>query len=225
MNANDHEPPAFRGGSPKPTIGLTGGIASGKSAVARVLRGFGIPVIDADQLARDVVAAGSDGLAAIVAEFGPDVLTAEGQLDRERMGQRVFADPDARKKLQAITHPRIGQLSAQRIAEARTGSAPYVVYEAPLLVEVGAHQGLDALIVVAAGEHTQVARASARDGLAADEVRQRIAAQLPLARKVEVADYVIANDGTLQELERATHEVHAKILARFAATAAQQGER
>jgi dephospho-CoA kinase len=199
----------------KPTIGLTGGIASGKSAVARVLRELGVPVIDADQLAREVVAAGSDGLAAIVAAFGAEMLDGGGNLDRERMGQRVFADADARKTLQAITHPRIAQLSAQRIAQAQAADTPYVVYEAPLLVEVGAYKGLDALIVVAAGEESQVGRAVLRDGLAPIEVRQRIAAQLPLARKVEVADYVISNDGTLEQLERATLDVHARILERF----------
>jgi dephospho-CoA kinase len=185
--------------------------------VAGVLRGVGVPVIDADQIAREVVALGSDGLAAIIAEFGAEVVDAAGNLDRERMGKRVFAEPEARQKLQAITHPRIGQLSAQRIAEAKAGSAPYVVYEAPLLVEVGAHKGLDALIVVAAGEDAQVARAVMRDGLAAEDVRQRIAAQLPLARKVAVADYVITNDGTLEQLERATLDVHARILERFGA--------
>jgi dephospho-CoA kinase len=183
--------------------------------VARVLRELGVAVIDADALAREVVARDSDGLAAVVAAFGNDVLDAQGNLDRERMGQRVFADPEARKALQAITHPRIGQLSAQRIAEARAGSTPYVVYEAPLLVEVGAHKGLDALIVVAAAERTQIARAEARDGLESEQARQRIAAQLPLARKLEVADYVIENDGSLDALAHATREVHARILERF----------
>lgn len=200
----------------KPTIGLTGGIAAGKSCVARVLRELGVSVIDADALAREVVARGSEGLAAVVAAFGSEVLDEQGNLDRERMGKRVFADPEARKTLQAITHPRIGQLSAQRIAEARAGSTPYVVYEAPLLVETGAHKGLDALIVVAAEEGAQVSRAEVRDGLAAEQARQRIAAQLPLARKLEVADYVIQNDGSLDELARATHDVHARILQRFA---------
>ena len=183
--------------------------------MARVLRDLGVAVIDADALAREVVARGSDGLAAVVAAFGNDVLDAQGNLDRERLGQRVFADPEARKSLQAITHPRIGQLSAQRIAEARAGSTPYVVYEAPLLVEVGAHKGLDALIVVAATEGTQIARAEVRDGLEAEETRQRIAAQLPLARKLEVADYVIENDGSLDALAQATREVHKRILERF----------
>jgi dephospho-CoA kinase len=202
----------------KPTVGLTGGIASGKSVVARVLRGLGLTVIDADQIAREVVAPNSEGLAEIVANFGPDVVDAAGNLDREQMGQLVFANPEARRKLQAITHPRIGQLSAQRLAEAKAGSGPYVVYEAPLLVEVGAHKGLDALIVVAASEDAQIARASTRDGLAVEEVRQRIAAQLPLARKVEVADYVITNDGTLEQLEAATRNVHSRVLERFGAS-------
>jgi dephospho-CoA kinase len=207
----------------KPTIGLTGGIAAGKSSVARVLRELGVAVIDADTLAREVVARDSDGLAAVVAMFGNEVLDSHGNLDRERMGQRVFADPEARKALQAITHPRIGQLSAQRIAEARAGSAPYVVYEAPLLVEVGAHKGLDGLIVVSAPENTQMSRAEVRDGLGAEQARQRIAAQLPLARKLEVADYVIANDGSLEELARTTREVHARILLRFGLAAAGVG--
>lgn len=199
----------------KATIGLTGGIASGKSSVAAVLSRLGVSVIDADMLAREVVARGSEGLADIVAAFGPDVLDAEGNLDRERMGQRVFGDEQARKTLQAITHPRIGQLSAQRIAEAHAGATPYVVYEAPLLVEVGAHKGMDALIVVAASPGMQIARTGTRDGLDPAQARQRIDAQLPLAKKLEVADYVIHNDGSLADLERAASAVHAQILERF----------
>lgn len=205
----------------KPTIGLTGGIASGKSSVARVLAQLGVTVIDADQLAREVVAPGSEGLAEIAAAFGPDVIAADGSLDRERMAARVFGDDEARKRLQAITHPRIGRLSAERIAAAHAGPTPYVVYEAPLLVEVGGHRGLDALIVVATDEATQLARAQARDGLTEDQAKKRIAAQLPLARKVEVADHVIRNDGTLAELEAQTRALHAAILQRLGLPDAQ----
>jgi len=199
----------------KPTIGLTGGIASGKSCVARVLIREGVGVVDADAIAREVVAKNSDGLREVVAAFGAELLAADASLDRAKLAALVFGDPAARKRLESITHPRIGKLSAQRMAELQAGAAPYVVYEAPLLVEVGAHKGLDALIVVAATEQAQVTRTLQRDGGSEEEARRRIAAQLPLASKVEVADYVIENDGTLAQLEQRTLEVHRLILARF----------
>ena len=121
----------------KPTIGLTGGIASGKSSAVRVLRALGVLVVDADQLAREVVEPGSEGLREVVAAFGEGVLAADGSLDRERLAAVVFGDEAARKRLQGITHPRIGRLSAERIAQGLASEAPYVVYDAPLLVEVG----------------------------------------------------------------------------------------
>jgi dephospho-CoA kinase len=199
----------------KPVIGLTGGIASGKSVASRVLAGLGIGIVDADRIAREVVAPGSDGLAAVVAAFGSEVLTEDGALDREKVAARVFREPDARKVLQAITHPRIAVRSAELLAELSATDSPYVVYDAPLLVEVGAHKGLDALIVVAAERATQIARAVARDGMTPDEAERRIAAQLPLAEKVAVADYVVHNDGTLEALEAAVLDTHRRILARF----------
>lgn len=199
----------------KPVVGLTGGIASGKSVAARVLAGLGVGIVDADQVAREVVAPGTEGLAAVVAAFGSEVLTAEGALDREKVAARVFREPEARKVLQAITHPRIGARSAERLAELAATATPYVVYDAPLLVEVGAHKGLDALIVIAADRATQIARAVARDGMAADEAERRIAAQLPLADKVAVADYVVNNDGSLEALELAVRGTHQRILERF----------
>jgi dephospho-CoA kinase len=198
----------------KPVIGLTGGIASGKSVASRVLAGLGIGIVDADRIAREVVAPGSDGLAAVVAAFGSEVLTEDGALDREKVAARVFREPDARKVLQAITHPRIAVRSAELLAELSATDSPYVVYDAPLLVEVGAHKGLDALIVVAAERATQIARAVARDGMTPDEAERRIAAQLPLADNVAVADYV-HNDGTLEALEAAVLDTHRRILARF----------
>jgi dephospho-CoA kinase len=199
----------------KPTIGLTGGIASGKSTVARLLERWNVGTVDADMIAREVVAAGSEGLREVVAAFGGGVLTPEGALDREKLGALVFNDPAARAKLQAITHPRIGRLSAERLAALHEGPSPYVVYDAPLLVEVGSHKGLHALIVVAAGPETQLARAIARGGLSREQALQRIAAQLPLAEKIDVADYVIYNDGSLEDLERQARTVHEKILERF----------
>ncbi len=199
----------------KPTIGLTGGIASGKSTVSSVLEGLGVGIVDADRLAREVVSVGSDGLREVVETFGAGVLAPDGSLDRAKLGALVFGDEEARRKLQAITHPRIARLGAERISALQASAAPYVIYDAPLLVEVGAHKGFAALIVVAAGEPTQIARLRARDGLTDDQSSQRLAAQLPLARKIEVADYVIHNDGSLADLERRTREVHAQILERF----------
>jgi dephospho-CoA kinase len=147
--------------------------------------------------------------------FGPDVLASDGSLNREALAGVVFADDAARARLQAILHPRIGRRSAQLIEELRASDATYVIYDAPLLVEVGAHENLDGLIVVATAPETQVARAAARDGITPEVVTARMAAQLPLERKLEVADYVISNDSSLAELERRTLEVHAEIVARF----------
>ncbi len=200
---------------PKPTIGLTGGIASGKSTVAKLLAELGVAVIDADALAREVVAPGSDGLREVVQSFGAAVLGADGSLDREALGAIVFGDPEARRKLNAITHPRIGLLSAERIVAAQASASPYVVYEAALLVETGAHKGFAALIVVAADATTQSTRAIARDGSSQEAAQARIAAQLPLADKVAVADYVIHNDGDLAALRGRTLAVHDQIMRRF----------
>lgn len=205
----------------KPLIGLTGGIASGKSSVSSILGGLGVEIVDADRVAREVVAPGSEALDEIVKAFGEDVRRADGTLDRERLGGIVFRDPGARARLEAITHPRIGKRSAERIALAMQSASPYVVYDAPLLVEVSGHRGLDALIVVAASEAQQIERAVARDGMTQEEAKRRITAQLPLADKVALADYVVQNDRSLAELEAATRDVHMRILARFGLGAAE----
>jgi dephospho-CoA kinase len=199
----------------KPIIGLTGGIASGKSTVARILREIGVAVIDADQLAREVVARGSDGLAEIVTTFGADLLDANGDLDRPKLGERVFSDPSARQKLNAITHPRIAKLSAERIAAAQRSESPYVVYEAALLVETGAHRGMSALIVVAAADRLQLARSMARDGLPEAAARARLDSQLPLSAKVKEANYVIANDADVEALRAETLRTHRAILDQY----------
>lgn len=199
----------------KPTIGLTGGIASGKSSVAKYLATLGAAVVDADALAREVVAPGSDGLTEIITTFGPHVLDAHGQLDRKRLGALVFSDNEARARLNAITHPRIAALSAQRIAALQETAAPYIVYEAALLVEGGLHRAMAALIVVAADDALQQARIEMRDGLTPEQAAARISAQLPTAAKVAVADYVINNTGDLAQLQRRTEDVHRQILQRF----------
>jgi dephospho-CoA kinase len=199
----------------KAVIGLTGGIASGKSVVARELSSLGVSVIDADRLAREVVAKGTEGLAEVVRAFGEEVLQPDGTLDRERVAARVFQDADARARLNAIVHPRIGQLSLERIAAAQASSTPYVVYEAPLLVETGAFRGLAALVVVATPPEVQLARVIARDGLTEEAGKARLAAQTPLAAKLAVADYVIQNDAGLDELKTQVTTLHDTLCKRF----------
>lgn len=180
-------------------IGLTGGIASGKSTVARMLVALGATVIDADEVAHEVTAAGSPGLAAVVAAFGAEMLTPAGELDRPRLGALVFADEGARRRLNAIVHPRVAQEVNRRVATLRAQALPQVVYEAPLLVENGLHRTLDGLIVVHAPEEVQVRRVMQRDGLTEEQARLRLAAQLPLAAKVAVADYRIDGAASLDE--------------------------
>jgi dephospho-CoA kinase len=185
-------------------FGLTGGIASGKSAVAARLRARGLPVLDADALAREVVAPGSEGLAAVVSAFGAEVLTAAGELDRKRVADIVFADAAARGKLNAIVHPRIGALTAVRSAEIAARGEPLACYEAALLVENGVADMFRPLVVVSAPEEVQIARAMQRDGATEDEARARIRAQMPLATKAAAADIVLENTGTLAELAART---------------------
>lgn len=180
-------------------VGLTGGIASGKSSVAAILRELGVPVVDADALAREVVEPGQPALAEIAAAFGPTALAADGTLDRKVVADLVFADPVKRRTLEAITHPRIAAAAQAKIAAAMAAGAPLVVYEAALLVERGIYKAFDGLIVVAASEETQLRRVMARDGLDEAAARARLAAQLPLAEKVAVATHVIENDGTRAE--------------------------
>ena len=177
-------------------IGLTGGIASGKSTVAAELRDLGAPIVDADQLAREVVEPGTPALAEIERAFGPEVLDTDGRLDRRRMGEIVFADPDARRTLNAIVHPRIAEAGQEAVAAHAAAGARIVIYEAALIVENGLHHALDGLVVVAAPEDVQIERLIAREGLDEESARARVAAQLPLADKIAVADHVIDNSGS-----------------------------
>lgn len=181
-------------------FGITGGIGTGKSRVAALLRERGVPVVDADELAREAVAPGSAGLAEIVESFGPSVLAADGSLDRKRLAALVFADETARKRLNAITHPKVRQLSQARFAELDQRGVALAGYDVPLLFEVGLDRVLRPIVVVAAAEATQLARILARDGSSEADARARIAAQLPLAEKRLRADYVLENDGTISEL-------------------------
>lgn len=195
-------------------VGLTGGIASGKSAVARMLRERGVPVIDADQVSRRVVEPGEPALDAIVARFGEEVLLPDGRLDRAALGRIVFADPEARRALEAITHPAIRAEVARWLqAQAEAGAAAAVV-EAALLVEGGGYRLYPELIVVTCDPRTQLARLLARDELDEAAARQRLAAQLPSAEKARHATEHIVNDGSLADLERAVEAAWARILGR-----------
>ena len=180
-------------------FGLTGGIGSGKSTVAARFRARGLPVIDADELARAVVAPGTPGLQALVEQFGAEVLDAAGGLDRKRVAALVFSDADARRRLNAITHPAVAALAAARTQELDARGEPLACYEVPLLVESGLADVLRPLVVVSTDSATQLARAMARDAATEAEISARIAAQLPLAEKARRADFVIHNSGTLAE--------------------------
>jgi len=178
-------------------FGLTGGLASGKSSVAAHWRGRGLPVLDADALARDVVAPGQSALHELAAEFGPEVLQA-GQLDRKRLAQLVFGHPERLRRLEAILHPRILALRAQRLAELAAAGEPLACSEVPLLYEKGMDAELRPVVVVTVPDALQRQRARARDGSSAAEVEARLAAQLPLAEKLRRADHVIDNQGSLE---------------------------
>jgi len=177
-------------------VGLTGGIGSGKSTVARMIAELGVPVLDADLLLREVLAPGQPGTAEVAAAW-PEVMRPDGTVDRRLLGSIVFRDPAARARLEAITHPRIQALAEERAAELARSGHRLAVYEASLLVETGRHRDLDGLVVVTAAPETQIARAVARGGLTPVEARARLAAQLPLADKIRVATAIIDNDGDL----------------------------
>jgi dephospho-CoA kinase len=188
-------------------FGLTGGIGSGKSTVAARFRERGLPVIDADELAREAVLKGSPGLGEIVAEFGAEVLDTNGELDRKKLADVVFADEAARKQLEQITHPRVRALSLERVQALAAEGQPLACYEVPLLIETGLADVLRPLVVVSVDEATQVARTVGRDAASEAQVRARIAAQLPLAKKAEMADHVIDNSGPLAATRARADEV------------------
>lgn len=186
-------------------LGVTGNIASGKSSVCRELARRGAVVVDADQLARAVVEPGSPVLKELVSGFGEDILKSDGSLDRKYLGDLVFSDPAARRRLNAIIHPAIAALSTQRLQELRD-AAPLVIYEAPLLYEAGAETRVDKVLLVTIDPEVQLARLIERDGLDEKSARQRIAAQMPQEQKAARADYLVDNSAgreeTIAQIER-----------------------
>ena len=201
-----------------PVIGLTGGIASGKSTVARILREYGVAVVDADQLAREVVAPGEPALVEIVAHFGADMLAADGTLDRAKLAALVFADAEHRAALNAITHPRIAALALDRAHAHFESGARFVVYEAALLIENGLHHGMVATVVVWVPPELQLARLIQRDGLSRSDASARIASQMPLDDKRRLATHLVDNSGS-RDATRAEVEALLPVLEELAARA------
>jgi dephospho-CoA kinase len=194
-------------------VGLTGGIATGKSTVSAMLRDMGCVIIDADLLARDVVAPGQPALGAIVDAFGPGVLHADGTLDRKRLGAIVFADPDRRRQLEAITHPAIRALFDARLQALRArGFAGVVVFDAAVMIESGNYKNMDRLVVVVTDPETERARLMARDGISREEADRRIASQMPVTEKAKLADHVIDNSGDRDATAAQVHRVHGALL-------------
>jgi dephospho-CoA kinase len=187
---------------------LTGGIGSGKSSVAQLLRDLGATVVDADVLAREVVAPGTEGLAQVARTFGPQVIGSDGALDREAMAEVVFADPSARQRLEAIIHPRVRARATEIEAAARAGDpAAVVVHDVPLLVETGQQQSYDVVLVVDVEPEVQVRRLVEQRGMAQEQARARIAAQIDRQARLAAADVVIDNSGTRDDLARRVREV------------------
>jgi dephospho-CoA kinase len=181
-------------------VGLTGGIGSGKSTVARLLEKRGAVVFDADLLAREAVEPGTPGHAAVIDRFGADVLAPGGELDREALASIVFADPAARRDLEQIVHPEVRRLFAEG-TEAYRDTDRVVVFSAPLLVETGMHTAFEILVVVSATVATQIERLMRQRGMSEPSIRARIDAQAPLEDKAAAADFLVDNEGSLDELE------------------------
>jgi dephospho-CoA kinase len=216
-----YRPAAKRSFSPRCTaassgcrvIGLTGGIASGKSTVSRMFKQLGARVVDADKIARRIVAPGKPALREIAQTFGKRMVRPDGTLDRIRLGQLVFSDPAKLKQLDAITHPRIAAAAKRSIARHRRAGAPLVIYDAALIVEKGWHKGLDGLVVVSIPEKVQLSRLMQRDGTTRAGALKRVRSQLPLADKVKVADHVIDNSGSLNQTRSQVERLYKQLTA------------
>ncbi len=192
-------------------VGLTGGVASGKSTVAAMLAELGAVVIDADAIAREVVAKGTPGLDAVVAEFGTELLTVDGELDRPAMGRLVFGDEDARRRLEGIVHPLVFERYAELEASAPEGAL--VVHDIPLLAESGRAEDFDAVVVVDVPRELQVERMLRDRGWTLEDAESRIAAQATREQRLALATHVVENTGSLEQLRARVAEVHAELTA------------
>lgn len=190
-------------------VGLTGGIASGKSTVARLFNALGIPIIDADEISRDVVAPGQPLLSQIAERFGADILTPEGSLNRSIVRQQIFADEKARADLEALTHPAI---LAEMERQANEAEGPYVILAIPLLVEKNLAKTVDRVLVVDCDEGLQIRRLQARDGATLEQAKDILKAQAPRAQRLQAADDVIFNAGSLHTLRDQVELLHLRYL-------------
>jgi dephospho-CoA kinase len=190
-------------------VALTGGIASGKTAVADIFASLGVPVLDTDQIAREVVEPASPTLSQLISEFGQDILDASGRLDRARMRERVFKNPGERQRLEAITHPAIRAELARRAAEA---GGDYQIHVIPLLVETGRAKDYERVLVVDCPEEKQIERLMSRDRATREEAKRILAAQVTREQRLAVADDVIENTGTLAQLRDSVQELHRRYL-------------
>ena len=193
-------------------IGLTGGIASGKSTVATELRKQNIPVFDADEVSRKAVAKGSKGLAMVAEAFGSEYLTSEGEMDRAKISQLVFSNKEALKTLEGILHKIVWDEAEAFLAEAREQKAKLAVLDVPLLIETKWHERVDLVWLVAVSKEQQIKRAMIRSGMTEEEVKARIAAQMSLEDKKKFADVVLDNSGTVEETLEQVHKELAKLL-------------
>lgn len=192
-------------------IGLTGGIATGKSSVASLLREFGAKIVDADQIAREIVRPGQSAWQGIVDAFGPQILKADKTIDRDKLRKIIFKDNEARRILETITHPQIRRLAQEKIKKLASEGAGITVYEAPLLYENSVHLWVGPVILVACDLETQKTRLRERDGLSVKEIEQHLKAQMPLEAKRQLADIIIENIGDLEDLRKQVKEVWEKI--------------
>ena len=193
-------------------IGLTGGIASGKSTVATELRKQNVPVFDADEVSRNAVAKGSKGLALVAEAFGAEYLTADGEMDRTKISQLVFSDKEALKTLEGILHKIVWDEAEAFLAEAREQKAKLAVLDVPLLIETKWHERVDLVWLVAVSKEQQIKRAMIRSGMTEEEVKARIAAQMSLEDKKKFADVVLDNSGALEETLEQVHKELGKLL-------------
>jgi dephospho-CoA kinase len=197
-------------------VGLTGGIASGKTTVAGILAGFGAFVIDADELAHRLLEPDGSAYNPVTECFGREILDDEQRIVRSRLAARVFHDDEARQALNAIVHPRVMEEAERRVAAyAPAGGAPITVFDAALLVETGLYRQFHKLIVVHCSRETQIRRLLARDGLETDEAEARIDSQAPLADKLAVADYEVETEGTFREMRASAGTIYASLLNDF----------
>jgi len=193
-------------------LGVTGGIATGKSTVTAFLAELGATVVSADDLAREVVQPGTPALGALCSRFGTAILAKDGSLDREALADIIFSDAEARAALNQITHPAIARLAEERLHHLRRTTAALIVYEAPLLFEAAAEGRVDKVLVVTTAAEIQLARLMARSGLNRQAAVARVAAQMPLAEKIRRADFVIDNSGDVEQTKRAVAALYRQLI-------------